>query len=49
VCLSLHTLALNRRVLPAALRPSPAREAGLLCCALFYGAFAAAALVRAVG
>jgi hypothetical protein len=49
VCLSLHTLMLNRRVLPAALRPSPAREAGLLCCAVFYGAFAAAALARAIG
>jgi hypothetical protein len=48
VCLSLHTLALNRRVLPAALRPSLAREAGVLLCALFYGAFAAAALWRAL-
>jgi hypothetical protein len=49
VCLSLHTLVLNRRVLPAALRPSLAREAGLLCCAVFYGAFAGAALLRAIG
>jgi hypothetical protein len=49
VCLSLHTLVLNRQVLPAELRPSRAREAGLLLCALFYGAFATAALLRAIG
>jgi hypothetical protein len=49
VCLSLHTLALNRRVLPAPLRPTLAREAGVLCCAIFYGAFAIAALLRVVG
>jgi len=42
VFLSIHTLVLNRRVLPPELRPSRLRESGLLLCALFYGSFALA-------
>jgi hypothetical protein len=43
--LSAHTLVLNRKVLPPALRPHPWREICLVLCALFYGAFVAVALV----
>lgn len=46
VGLSLHTLVVNRTFLPPALRPSRWREAALLLCAGFYGAFAVAAAVR---
>lgn len=46
---SLHTLAINRRFLPPALRPSLSREAGLVLCACFYGAFVAATVARALG
>lgn len=38
--LSVHTLLLNRRVLPRELRPAAWREGALLLCALFYGGFA---------
>jgi hypothetical protein len=41
---SLHTIVLNRRVLPRELRPALWREACLVLCALFYGAFAGAAI-----
>jgi hypothetical protein len=41
---SLHTIVLNRRVLPRELRPPLWREACLVLCALFYGAFATAAI-----
>lgn len=46
VALSLHTLVVNRTLLPPALRPSRWREAALVLCAGFYGAFAVAAAVR---
>jgi uncharacterized protein YhhL (DUF1145 family) len=49
VVLSLHTLALNRRMLPPELRPSLPRQAALLLCALFYGAFALATASKALG
>lgn len=41
---SLHTLVLNRRVLPRELRPPLWREVCLVLCALFYGTFVAAAV-----
>jgi hypothetical protein len=41
---SIHTLVVNRRVLPRELRPALWREAALVVCALFYGTFAAAAI-----
>jgi uncharacterized protein YhhL (DUF1145 family) len=47
VFLSLHTLRVNRRFLPAELRPPLWREATLVACTLFYGIFALLAL-RAV-
>jgi hypothetical protein len=46
VLISLHTIRINRRFLPPALRPSLWREACLVFCALFYGGFAVAALVQ---
>lgn len=42
VLLSLHTLTLNRRMLPPELQPSLLRQAGLVLCAVFYGGFALA-------
>lgn len=39
VLCSLHTLIVNRRVVPPALRASRLQEAGVVACALFYGAF----------
>ncbi len=45
VFISLHTLVVNRTLLPSALRPSLWREAALVACALFYGASAAIMLV----
>jgi hypothetical protein len=41
---SLHTIVVNRRVLPRELRPAVWREACLVLCALFYGTFAGAAI-----
>jgi hypothetical protein len=41
---SLHTIVVNRKVLPNELRPALWREACLVLCALFYGAFVAAAI-----
>lgn len=38
VFISLHTLVVNRTLLPRELRPSLWREASLVACALFYGA-----------
>jgi hypothetical protein len=45
VFVSLHTLVVNRTLLPPALRPSRWREAALVACALFYGASAAVMLI----
>lgn len=45
---SVHTLVVNRRFLPRELRPPVWREATLVLCALFYGAFVAVALWRLV-
>jgi uncharacterized protein YhhL (DUF1145 family) len=45
VFISLHTLVVNRTLLPPALRPSLWREAALVACALFYGASAAIMLI----
>lgn len=39
---SVHTLIINRRVLPREIRPALWREACLVLCALFYGTFVAA-------
>jgi len=39
VLLSIHTLVVNRSFLPRELRPPLWREAAILLCALFYGAF----------
>lgn len=47
VILSLHTLRVNRRLLPPALRPSLWREAAVLACALFFGVLAAKAATAA--
>ena len=47
VLLSVHTLVVNRRFLPRELRPPLWREAAILLCTLFYGAFAVASF-RAV-
>lgn len=46
---SIHTLILNRRFLPRELRAPLWREACLVGCALFYGAFFAVAMVHVVG
>jgi hypothetical protein len=46
VILSLHTLVVNRRFLPPALRPPLWREAALVACVIFYGTFVGAALWR---
>ena len=43
---SVHTLIVNRRFLPLELRPPLWREACLVLCALFYGAFFTIAMVR---
>jgi hypothetical protein len=45
VFVSLHTLYANRRFLPAELRPAVWREACLVMCGLFYGAFVLAAVM----
>ena len=45
VVISLHTVVVNRTLLPPALRPPKWREAALVGCALFYGAAAAVMLV----
>jgi hypothetical protein len=37
---SVHTLIINRTFLPREIRPPLWREAGLVCCAVFYGGFA---------
>ena len=41
---SVHTVVVNRQVLPRELRPALWREACLIFCTLFYGAFVAAAV-----
>lgn len=48
LCLSLHTLVVNRAFLPRELRPRLWREAALLASALFYAGFLAAALAEAL-
>jgi hypothetical protein len=45
---SIHTLVANRRFLPRELRPALWREAVLVLCALFYGAFLAVAIWRLI-
>lgn len=45
VFISIHTLVLNRRVLPRELRPPVWREVMVVLCALFFGGFAVATLV----
>jgi hypothetical protein len=45
---SLHTLVVNRRFLPRALRPPLWREVVLVLCAVFYGGFLTVALWRVV-
>lgn len=42
---AVHTLILNRRLLPRELRPSVWREGAVVLCAIFYGSFVAAALL----
>lgn len=50
VAVSVHTIVLNRKVLPPELRPPLWREAMLVLCALFFGGFVAALLAsRLVG
>jgi hypothetical protein len=45
LCLAaLQILRVNTTLLPPELRPSVWRRAGLICCAIFYGAMAAAVL-----
>ena len=44
-----HTIVVNRRVLPAALRPPRWREACVLACAVFYGGFVVAAATSLLG
>lgn len=46
VFISLHTLVVNRTLLPPALRPSRWREGALVACALFYAAAAAISAVK---
>src|SRR5207244_8528303 len=45
VVLSLHTLWVNRTLLPRALRPTLWREVGVLACALFFAALPARAIL----
>jgi uncharacterized protein YhhL (DUF1145 family) len=45
VLLSVHTLVLNRRVLPLELRPPPWREGMVVLGALFFGSFLVATVV----
>jgi hypothetical protein len=45
LCLSLHTLVVNRKFLPKELRPPLWREAALVLAALFYGTFVVMATV----
>jgi hypothetical protein len=42
---SIHTIVVNRQVLPRELRPALWREACLVLCALFYGTFVAAVVL----
>jgi hypothetical protein len=42
---SIHTIVVNRQVLPRELRPALWREACLVLCALFYGTFVAAVVM----
>ncbi len=49
VCLSLHTLVVNRMFLPKELRPPLWREAALIVTAVFYGVFTVMATMAAVG
>jgi hypothetical protein len=41
-----HTLVVNRTLLPRELRPPLWRQAALVLCALFYGTFVAATLAQ---
>jgi len=45
ILISVHTLIVNRKVLPPQLRPAPWREASLVVTALFYGALLIAVVV----
>ncbi len=49
VILSFHTLVVNRKFLPPALRPSRWREIGLALCGFFFLAFALLALLQRLG
>ncbi len=44
VLVSVHTLVVNRKFLPPELRPSMLREAVVVLCAIFFGAFAVATI-----
>jgi hypothetical protein len=46
VVLSLHTLCVNRTLLPSALRPAVWQEAGVVVCALFFAWLVSRALAR---
>jgi hypothetical protein len=46
VFLPIHTFVVNRKFLPAELRPPAWRQAGLLASAVFFGAFAGPWLYR---
>ncbi len=46
---SLHTLVVNRKFLPPALRPALWREASVVLCAIFYGVLVVLALVQILG
>ncbi len=46
---SLHTLVVNRKFLPPALRPPWWREVSVVLCAVFYGGFLVLALVQVLG
>ena len=46
---SLHTLVVNRKFLPPALRPALWREASVILCAIFYGVLVVGALVQILG
>ncbi|MGH7719248.1 MAG: hypothetical protein ACREON_10435 [Gemmatimonadaceae bacterium] len=45
---SIHTLVVNRTMLPVELRPPLWRQGALVLCALFYGAFVAITVTRLV-
>jgi hypothetical protein len=49
VCLSLHTIVVNRSFLPRELQAPLWREAALLATAAFYGLFAVMAAIATLG